>query len=33
MQNPTAFLLGFLAALAPISIYVAWVTWRIVEAM
>jgi hypothetical protein len=33
MKNSTAFLLGFAAMLTPILIYVAWVTWRIAEAI
>jgi hypothetical protein len=33
MKNAAAFLLGFVAVLTPVSIYVAWVTWRIAEAI
>jgi hypothetical protein len=33
MKNATAFLLGFVAVLTPILIYVAWVTWRIAESI
>jgi hypothetical protein len=33
MKNTKAFLLGFLAAWTPISIYAAWITWRIAEAI
>ena len=33
MKNATGFLLGFVAACTPISIYVTWVTSRIAEAM
>jgi hypothetical protein len=33
MKNATGFLLGFVTACTPISIYIAWVTSRIAEAM
>jgi hypothetical protein len=33
MKNATAFLLGFVAALTPVLIYVAWLAWRIAEAI
>jgi hypothetical protein len=33
MKNATGFLLGFVTACTPISIYVVWVTSRIAEAM
>ena len=33
MKNATGFLLGFVTACTPISIYVTWVTSRIAEAM
>jgi hypothetical protein len=33
MKNATGFLLGFVTACTPISIYAAWVTSRIAEAM
>ena len=33
MKNTAAFLLGFVAARTPIVIYVAWISWRIAEAI
>lgn len=33
MKNSIAFLLGFAATSTPILIYIAWVTWRIAEAI
>jgi hypothetical protein len=33
VKNTAAFLLGFAATLTPLLIYVAWVTWRIAEAI
>jgi hypothetical protein len=33
MKETRTFLLGFVAAWAPIMIYAAWVAWRITEAI
>jgi hypothetical protein len=33
MKSATAFLLGSVAVFAPVLIYVAWITWRIAEAI
>jgi hypothetical protein len=33
MKNIAAFMIGFGAAWTPIFIYVAWVAWRIAEAI
>jgi hypothetical protein len=33
MKNARAFLIGFMAVWTPISIYTAWITWRIAEAI
>jgi hypothetical protein len=33
MKNTMAFLLGFIVVWTPISIYTAWISWRIAEAI
>jgi hypothetical protein len=33
VKNATGFLIGFVAASAPILIYGAWIAWRIAEAI
>jgi hypothetical protein len=33
MKRTIAFLLGLMAALTPILMYTAWVTWRLAEAI
>ena len=33
MKSTGAFLFGFMAASVPISIYIAWLTYRLAEAI
>jgi hypothetical protein len=33
MRSTGAFLFGFTAASAPISIYIGWLAWRLAEAI